>query len=515
MVNVICVISCITGGIFLGVIALLSFFRFKVLHIETALNIHITGNGPFIWGGARWLDRWQQLTQIYQKELSLAVEEGHTCQVLLEEVEMEKESCHADLHVAIEESRECRADLNASNEMSQACKETLETAMARTAMVNAQVKSFTEKITVNTEGAIEKFSELLLSINQSIKESTQVVDEIRNKMAACVDNENENAGPIQDDMRGLQQRYKTMLGEIMTQFNLTIESKNEDITKLDHIHDSATKVKPFSKEIADIASTTNLIALNALIEANRAGEHGKTFKVVANEIRDLAHRAADSAHEMDESLNKIMTFIEASISELKGAIDVESKFINSTVILLQDLVMSVLDSFISLSDVIRKTLGDSSSFRDEVNGIVVNLQFEDICNQMSQHTVHMLENIHQDLDSLSRSDPLDDKNGTADKGDHPENIHDHLLSHANALFTMEEERQLAKKTLENNKKSLPVLSAEHPTASSSEEDEVLFFDDPPNSGENDPDDDVTFFDDDDSSPTQEESIDEEDDVTFF
>ncbi len=406
-------------------------------------------------------------------------------------------------------------------------KTTLNEAIARSAIVKSQIQSFTKKIGNNTEGAIEKFSDLLVSISRSINGTSQVVDSIRAKMSSCVvqDSDKGNA----EDIKEIQNRYGIMLQEIMAQLNLTIERKKEDIEKLDHIRERADEIKPFSSEIASIAFATKMISLNAAIEAARAGEHGRTFEVVAAEVKKLADRSTESAEKMETSLDEIVSFIENAIMELKDAIDVESRFINSTVILLQDVVMSVVASFVSISEAIDKTLGDSSTFRDEVNGIVVNLQFEDICNQMSQHTVDILEGIQEDLEKLKMGQ---DSNASDDLKDH-QSIRDKIFNSAKGLFTMEEERQLAMKVLGHGE-ATPSLSSTNkpnksinidtdantnrsdaphalPQSDPESDDDVMFFDDPAEteaSAVDDDDDDVTFFDDTPSS-------DDDDDVTFF
>ncbi|MBF0235892.1 MAG: hypothetical protein HQK65_23095 [Desulfamplus sp.] len=396
---------------------------------------------------------------------------------------------------------------------------TLNEAIARTAIVNTQVKSFTRKIGVGTDAAIGKFSELMISINNSIKETTTVVESIRAKMSSCVAPGEE--GLKEQDLKVIQKRYGLMLQEIRDQLNLTIQRKGEDISKLDFIRDSADKIKPFSSEIASIAFATKMISLNASIEAARAGEHGRTFEVVAAEIRKLAERSTSSAEEMENSLNQIVLFIETAIAELKEAIDVEGRFINSTVVLLQDVVMSVVESFVSISEAIEKTLGDSSTFRDEVNSIVFNLQFEDICNQMSQHTVHILDTIKEDLESLKVGKDIEEK-----KGDNSGvSIGDKILNSAKHLFTMEEERELARNalgvSLERSSESdgsasvskkeiiLPEPSSAVTSRESSEEfdDDVLFFDDP---SDGTIDNDVTFFDDAENGDLEVEKIEVDD-----
>jgi len=108
------------------------------------------------------------------------------------------------------------------------------------------------------------------------------------------------------------------LESVVSALNEEAEAERDISEKITVLATQSEQIKDVIGIIKDIADQTNLLALNAAIEAARAGEHGRGFAVVADEVRKLAERTQKSLGEIDAATNMIVQGIMEAQKEIGG-----------------------------------------------------------------------------------------------------------------------------------------------------------------------------------------------------
>ena len=117
----------------------------------------------------------------------------------------------------------------------------------------------------------------------------------------------------------------TKMGSLIDFVDSAVSKEQEIASRIQDLSQNATEVKDVLSIIGDIADQTNLLALNAAIEAARAGEHGRGFAVVADEVRQLAEKTQTSLRNIEATIGILIQEIMTSSTEIsQNAQDIQA-----------------------------------------------------------------------------------------------------------------------------------------------------------------------------------------------
>jgi methyl-accepting chemotaxis protein len=147
--------------------------------------------------------------------------------------------------------------------------------------------------------AVGQSKEIAETLSESASQQAASLEETASSLDELESMTRQNAGNT-----GEANRLMTLANEIMEKAN---RSMMQLATSTNQIAEASQKTQNIVKSIDEIAFQTNLLALNAAVEAARAGEAGAGFAVVANEVRNLALRATESARNTSELIDDIVS----------------------------------------------------------------------------------------------------------------------------------------------------------------------------------------------------------------
>lgn len=178
------------------------------------------------------------------------------------------------------------------------------------------VAAITERNLTASEHQTDSVKESMVSIHEMSTGITQIT----NDNEALLRSSDEVAKLVHDGATLMQ--YST---HQMQTISSTIGQSSDTIR---HMAEQSEQIRKVTSLITAIAEQTNLLALNAAIEAARAGEHGKGFAVVADEVRNLAEQSKQSAGEIGRMINFMMQNVDKAVSSIEeGSLQVDEGLI--------------------------------------------------------------------------------------------------------------------------------------------------------------------------------------------
>ncbi|GAA8723224.1 methyl-accepting chemotaxis protein TlpB [Helicobacter pylori] len=220
-----------------------------------------------------------------------------------------------------------------------------------------------KRISTLNKTSMDKLVQITQETQKSMKNSSTTLNSVKNKATDIASMMNASI----EQSQGLRKRLietqafvkesKDAIGDLFSQITESAHTEEELSSQVEQLSRNADDVKSILDIINDIADQTNLLALNAAIEAARAGEHGRGFAVVADEVRNLAGRTQKSLAEINSTIMVIVQEINAVSSQM----NLNSQKMKR----LSDMSKSVQETYEKMSSNLSSVVQDSNQSMDD------------------------------------------------------------------------------------------------------------------------------------------------------
>ncbi|WP_349342686.1 methyl-accepting chemotaxis protein [Marinobacter sp. MMG032] len=229
-----------------------------------------------------------------------------------------------------------------------------------------------------TETAITDLTGCFSNLAQDLRGSTAMASEVASSLEGGVGSSFGRAGSE------LQSVVNTLRG--------ALEDRDGLLRQINGLDTFVDELDSMAQDVAKIAGQTNLLALNAAIEAARAGEHGRGFAVVADEVRKLSRLSADTGERISTKVGYIGDSIRSAVSAAQESRGRDGESLRAS----EATIERVLDDFKGLgtrlvdsAESLRRT---NVGIQSDVEDALIQLQFQDRTSQILTHVSASISN---------------------------------------------------------------------------------------------------------------------------
>ena len=271
--------------------------------------------------------------------------------------------------------------------------------------VIGQVNVASSSVSGSAEGLSGITTEVHRNTEQQAKEIDQVATAVH-EMSTTVHEVAQSAGQAAEGANRADHEArcgKEQVEKTITAINQLSEQVSGSAQVIQRLHADSENIGSVLEVIRGVAEQTNLLALNAAIEAARAGEQGRGFAVVADEVRTLAQRTQESTDEIEGMIEKLQSAAQDAVLSM----DASMKSTEETIAIAEqagvslDSILQAVEFIKDMNDMIASAAEEQSLVAEEINKNVVNIV------DLSQTSTDSVQQINQSSDELaSQADKL-------------------------------------------------------------------------------------------------------------
>jgi len=244
-----------------------------------------------------------------------------------------------------------------------------------------------------------------------ITSQLQTIDEVVSHLSNFVNSTQSESNQLLSESEARIEGKRKMIETLDVFIQERITAAQEDQNRVARVVEEARSLSSLVDLIKNISSQTNLLALNAAIEAARAGEAGRGFAVVADEVRKLSADSEKAVNQINQGIQNVAQTIESQFREKLSSdhIEAERKALENFGIQLDDLGRSYQEVMAHETQVLMKVQETSHQLADMFMNAMASVQFQDVTRQQIEQVIDALNRLDEHAALLSdRLDHCDD-----------------------------------------------------------------------------------------------------------
>ena len=272
------------------------------------------------------------------------------------------------------------------------------------------------------QAAAARMTEITEGVNKTaaeIAENSHAQSDASASMAAAIEqltvsismvaNQAHEASQHTQESRNKADRGAEVIFSTVSGIQTISGSVREASTRINALRDDSERISSVANIIKEIADQTNLLALNAAIEAARAGEQGRGFAVVADEVRKLAERTSKSTQDISALLGQMQDSAKTAVASMAGAVrEVETGVDNArqagtSIQEIKDGSSSVVSAVEEISEAVREQSAASTSISQRIEQIAQMTERNTSATASTAEAVRRMSEMSQEIEEALKA----------------------------------------------------------------------------------------------------------------